>query len=90
MNSTINNKLTSLQSQVDTAVNNMNSTITNKLTSLQSQVDNAVASVNTAITNCNNATDECIEVTNTLKDMIQIGSSVPSNLATDKVYLQYF
>ena len=46
--------------------------------------------MNTTISECEDATAECISVTNTLNDMITIGTQVPNSLPSAKIYLQYF
>lgn len=60
----------------------------------ESKVNDAITAINDtyleAISACTTATDKCKEVTNTLSDMFEIGSEVPTDLPENKVYFQYF
>ena len=94
----INNVRSEFNVRVDELEADMNKQITSTIKSisdLSTSVDNRFKTVNTNITNLNNSlTDKINEVderlTNTINGLISYGTTIPTTLATGKVYLQYF
>ena len=91
----INDAKTELGNRITNEVKTLNTTITNldtKLTKnindakteLGDRITNEVKTLNTTITNLETS------LTNKINSLISYGTSVPTTLATGKVFLQYF
>ena len=72
--------------EVNTLINN--TTALN--TSNTEYIEQKATAIDNSINTCTAATNRCVEVTNTLDEMIDIGTAVPTSLPTARIYLQYF
>lgn len=73
-------------SEVNTLIEN-----TNKINEANTTyIENKGAYIDATIETCNTAINRCVAVTNTLDEMIDIGTAVPTSLPSAKIYLQYF
>ena len=85
-NTQIANTIADCKSQINTTITNVN----NRIDEINAEFNEHMDAVEKATSDCNEATAKCIEVTQILNDMFDIGVSVPSNLKSGKVYFQYF
>lgn len=93
LNQTIQSTKTELSNKIDTVNSNLvqkitqvESTLNSKITSTKTELQQSINNVNTTLGN------RITAVENKLANItgIQYGTSVPSNLATGTIYLQYF